>query len=450
MSDQFSRRIPPSGTSFLTNSNFSSADPYELFVPPILDHAYMGPQENMQSQFDFVPEQLQKLSLPDTFSNPTYPLPRGNRPMISNLPTLTLQTESIQGRNTSYSSRRPSWQSSISSIMPSQVTGTERSYATRFSPFSSIQTSFGTPSGGLLLDFNNRSWSPEIFPAELVSMRDFERLGHFADSRPIPTTMINDNIQIAPDPESHPQGLVPLPLKPHHSHLSAPPALPTQPCTPLSQCREPPHVLQQVHSVEQPSFHDDMCPRCHHLITGKPRDLSRNVRRHLLLSCPKRDAALPRLSCAVLGCSKTFVRDCAKRVHEEKQHGIVRSGRRRAGKSVTEICSTMNATRVKTVYQDEQMQAASRINEEDFDGAADILTEGMELDLPWNTTRYLVQQFAEELLIATPPATVSTKSLGRIFKLLPDLLRQYATRLTKEEQPQNDQNAVTFVRQNRA
>ncbi|KAB2569015.1 hypothetical protein DBV05_g12304 [Lasiodiplodia theobromae] len=355
---------------------------YELFVPPIQDHTSAVLQDSMQPQLNFVtPTQTLSFSQPNTVSNPTHPFPRGNGPRSPNPPTLTLQTENIQGRNISYpSSRRLSWQSSISSSVHSQIAGTTPSSGTRFTPFSAKQSSFGTPSSlyppsGLTpssayLDHSKNGRSPDtvhfrrrndsVVTPESLMMGSFEGLeSRFVDPRPIPSPTINDSIPFAPTRSPFSQstqadqlGLVPQPLNhPRVPQQSAPPALPTQPHPPPSQHPQtshqpnapPPRVLPPVSSPRPQASCDNRCPRCHHLFTSKPRDLNRNIRRHLQLACPKRDSVAPRLSCSVLGCRKTFVRDCAKRVHEEKQHGIARSERRRAGRGVIDGLSIRRA-----------------------------------------------------------------------------------------------------------
>lgn len=364
------RVLDDAGGLFLGGANDfpSSAGPYELPVPPNQDGTLTVPTENIQPQLNFgTPAQTLDFSQPNAVSNPTHLFTRGNGPRSLNPPTLTLQTENIQGRNISYpSSRRLSWQSSISSSVHSQLTGTTPSSGTHFTPFSSTQSPFGPsssfpPQSGLdplraYLDYSKNARSPveampyqnHVVTPESATMRDFRGLeGFFADSHPIPSPTINDNIQFAPNrspfgqsTQADPLGLV---LQPHNhrrvSQPSAPPALPTQPQPPLSQHQRPsdqpsappPRVPPQICSPRPQASCDNRCPRCNHLFTSKPRDVSRNIRRHLLLSCPQRDAFVPRLSCSVLGCRKTFVRDCAKKVHEEKQHGILRGGRRGRG-----------------------------------------------------------------------------------------------------------------------
>ncbi|KAF9633766.1 hypothetical protein BFW01_g4660 [Lasiodiplodia theobromae] len=352
-----------SGFVFGGANDFSSpVGPYELFVPPIQDHASTAPQENMQPQLSLMPMQSRGFPQLNTVSDPIHPF-QNTRSRSPHLPALTLQTGDIQGNT--ISSRRPSWQSNTSSSVPSQFTGTTPSSGTRITPFSPTQPSFGTPSSfhppsaldpsSAYLGHNKNGRSLEEAVSyknsndsdlthELFSMRDL-----FADPRRIqvnPSPTINRDLQFPSfeNPFGHPTKadmaeLVPPALNPHGIQPPALSALPTQPHPLSSQHPQPPHqsnvsphrVLQQTRSPRPHASCDNRCPRCHHLFTSKPRDLGRNIRRHLQLSCPNRDATVPRLSCSVPGCRKTFVRDCAKRVHEEKQHGILRSSRRGGG-----------------------------------------------------------------------------------------------------------------------
>lgn len=321
-------------------------------------------QENTQPQLNFMAAQPPSFSELSPVSNPTHPS-QNIKSRSPHVPALTVRTANI-------SSRRPSWQSSISSGVPSQFTGTTPSSGTSITPFSPTQPSFGTPSSlhppsalnfsGAYFGHSKNGRSPEeamphknsndsVLRHDSFSMRDLEVFeDFFADPRHIqvnPSPTMNRNLQFLSfqNPfdnltQADVVELVPSALNLRGSQPSAPSARPTQPHPPPSQHPQPSHqptappprVLHQAQSPRPQASCDNRCPRCNHVFTSKPRDVSRNIRRHLELSCPKRDAIAPRLSCSVLDCRKTFVRDCAKRVHEEKQHGIVRSGRRRGGR----------------------------------------------------------------------------------------------------------------------
>lgn len=147
----------------------------------------------------------------------------------------------------------------------------------------------------------------------------------FQDASPIPFTTKTANM-IFPKPSSS----VPptardsvfqfqAPLQLRAPPTSAPPPK-TQP--PLQQhfSTRPPQARGQQ-STDEP-LGNDVCERCGIRFKSKPRDLARNKRRHLEISCPYRDREPVRVPCSVSGCWKTFARDCARRIHERNKHGL--------------------------------------------------------------------------------------------------------------------------------
>ncbi|OJD36008.1 uncharacterized protein BKCO1_1400093 [Diplodia corticola] len=381
----------------------AQAGTHELFTPSAQDCALNLSEAHSQPQGSHTtPAQ------PPNATNAYRPLPHNTISRIPDLPTLTLQTDGFQGRSIP-SSRRQSWQSGRSSAVQSQFTGTTPSSGYLSTPFSSIQSSFDTPhsshppsglnpssasfgrsanlwsseSAVSYKQNDNYALSPE--PSRMTGFRSFGEMPSYLDffpdtspfnANPSPTTT-GANAQQPPTNRAETLAPPPLRILAPTPHSSAPPA-PTRPPQAPTQHHQQQHLTSSTSSSSPPhdpsaTLNSDaptttsptappplhtptptpkktptpnpFCPRCNRRFTSKPRDLGRNIRRHLSLACPaQRDVGAdadgqngqsdgqyvahvqrpPRLPCSFHGvCGKTFARDCARRVHERRQHGAV-------------------------------------------------------------------------------------------------------------------------------
>lgn len=291
------------------------------------------------------------------------------------------------------SSRRPSFQASPSGSVPSQCSSTTRSVAQLSpwswtqalsgTPLSSHPSS-GQKSSARSFRYASAPWSSEyallgvsddvLFSPNVEKhltatenstpgfndMPSYRDLFDDASPRKDNPSTTNTTDMFFPDP-SPPvpryQGASPMPFTTKTANMrfpeppsSVPPttpdsvfqfqapfqlrALPTSAPPPKTEPPLQQHCSTRSRQVrgQQPTdetLGNDACERCGKLFKSKPRDLARNKRRHLEISCPYRDREPVRVPCSVTGCWKTFARDCARRIHERNKHGLGGMLRRR-------------------------------------------------------------------------------------------------------------------------